>query len=139
MNVAQHLERSARHFPDRTAILFEGRTLTCRELEGAVNRTAHALVALGVRPGDRVALYLPNVPEFAVAYLATVKVGAIAVSLNVMLVSEEVGYILSDAGARVLFTTAAQWPQVEPLLGGPAAPAHLIFCEGEGVGDPVRA
>ena len=70
MNVAQNLERSARLFPDAPAIAFEGRTLSYRELDARASRAAHALEAMGVAPGDRVALFLPNVPEFAVAYLA---------------------------------------------------------------------
>jgi long-chain acyl-CoA synthetase len=138
MNVAQGLERSARHFADRTAIVAGDRALTYRELEAAVSRAAHALRALGVRQGDRVALYLPNVPEFAVAYLAALKLGAIAVSVNVMLVTEEVRYVVSDSGAKVLFTTGALLPRVEPLLGSVPSLEHVVLCEGERAGDPAH-
>ncbi|MGB8929864.1 MAG: long-chain fatty acid--CoA ligase [Anaeromyxobacteraceae bacterium] len=131
MNIAQHVERSARHFPTRPALLSGDRTITYAQLEAAASRTAHGLRALGVGVGDRVALYLPNVAEFPIAYLAALKNGAITVSINVMLVTDEIQYVLADAGARVLFTTAAQWPQVKPLLGTLPALEHVIVCEGE--------
>jgi len=131
MNVAENIDRAARHFPERPAVIFEGRVLTYRALQRDVDRAAHALVALGVHAGDRVALYLPNIPEFAIAYLAALKVGAVAVSVNVMLMTEEVRYILDDAGVRVLFATAAQWSQVAPLVGTVASLEHVVTCEGE--------
>src|SRR5512143_1019678 len=95
MNIAQHVERAARFFPERAAILFEGASLTYPELNRRANRVAHALTAHGVGRGDRVALYLPNIPEFAVCYLAALKAGAIAVSINSIFKSEEVKYILN--------------------------------------------
>ncbi|HEX8906932.1 MAG TPA: AMP-binding protein, partial [Longimicrobiaceae bacterium] len=65
MNVAQNLERSARLFPDAVAIEFEGRAITYAELEAHAGQAAHGLRALGVAAGGRVALFLPNIPEFA--------------------------------------------------------------------------
>jgi acyl-CoA synthetase (AMP-forming)/AMP-acid ligase II len=67
VNVAHALERAARYFPDKPAILFEDRCLSYRDLDAAASRTAHGLAARGVGPGDRVALCLPNIPAFAVA------------------------------------------------------------------------
>src|SRR5205085_10450684 len=66
MNIAQHLERAARHFPERAAIVFEDQEFSYAALQERVDRTAHALLALGVAKGDRVGLFLPNIPEFAV-------------------------------------------------------------------------
>ena len=90
MNVAQHVERAAAWFPDRPAIVAEGRSLSYRELNERANRLAHALRAHGVGRGDRVALYLPNIPAFAVCYQAALKVGAVAVSINAIFKSDEV-------------------------------------------------
>ena len=64
---------------------------------------ARSLKANGVRRGDRVALYLPNIPAFILAYLAGQKAGAIVVSINSMFKAEEVKYIVQHSGARVLF------------------------------------
>jgi hypothetical protein len=76
MNIAQNRERSARLFADAPALLFEDRAYTYAQLEAEAGRAAHALRALGVERGNRVALFLPNVPEFAVVYLAAQKLGA---------------------------------------------------------------
>ncbi len=106
MNIAQHVERAAKFFPDRVAIIFEGTQLPYSELNTRANRLANALKANGMQRGDRVALYLPNIPEFAICYLAAMKTGAIAVSINSIFKSEEVQYILNDSGAVLLFTVS---------------------------------
>lgn len=128
MNVAQHLERAARHFADRPAIIFENEELTYAGLQSWVDRAAHALGGLGIGRGDRVALFLPNIPEFAVAYLAVQKLGAFAVSTNVMLTAEELGYLLQDSGSSTLFTSAALAASWKPLAG---TGLRVILCEGE--------
>ncbi|HEV2147599.1 MAG TPA: long-chain fatty acid--CoA ligase [Longimicrobiaceae bacterium] len=128
MNVAHNLERSARLFPDAPALVFEGRALSYGEMEERTGRAAHALEALGVRPGDRVALFLPNVPEFAIAYLAAMKAGAVAVSVNALLTTEEVRYVLEDSGARVLFTAPELLDTVALLRGSVESLQHLVLC-----------
>ena len=130
MNIAGNVERSARHFPDRPAIIFGERTITYRELDRAVNRTAHGLRELGVGTGDRVALFLPNIPEFPVSYLAVQKLGAIAVSVNARLTTEELRYVLEDSGAKVLLTTEGLFAQARPLVGELPALRHVVVCEG---------
>ena len=64
MNVAQNVERARLHFPGKDAILFEGRNLTYEQLDESANRVTNALSELGVGRGDRVALFLPNIPQF---------------------------------------------------------------------------
>jgi long-chain acyl-CoA synthetase len=133
MNIAQHLERAARHFPTRAGIVFEGRAITYATLQERVDRTAYALLQLRIKPGDRVGLFLPNIPEFAIAYLAIQKVGGIAVSANVMLTTAELEYLLEDSGARVLFTAAALAGAWQPL----ASDLTVVVCEGEVPGYPT--
>ncbi|MGK7927269.1 MAG: AMP-binding protein, partial [Spirulina sp.] len=82
MNIAQNVERGAKFVPNKSALLFEGKTFTYRELNELVNRAANSLQALDVKRGDRVALFLPNIPEFVFAYLSIQKLGAIAVSVS---------------------------------------------------------
>src|SRR5438067_12623641 len=117
MNIAELVDRAAQQFPDRPAIVANGTVLTYRQLRAEVDRLVYALIQRGVGGGDRVALLLPNIPEFAIVYVAAQKVGIVAVSLNVMLTSAEVGYVLEDSGPRLLFTSAALLPSVEPLVG----------------------
>ncbi len=131
MNIAHNLERAVRHFPDKPAILFEGQEITYRRLEEAVNRTARGLAALGVEVGDRIALFLPNIPAFPIAYLAIQKLGAVAVSVNVMLTTRELDYVLADSRAKVIFTTEALWPALEPLVAERLPRDRVVICEGE--------
>ena len=105
MNIAEHIERGARLFPDKTALIFEEQSYTYQQLNHIVNRLTNGLRKKGIDKGDRVALFLPNIPEFIISYLAILKLGAIVVSLNVMLKSTEVTYILNDCTAKVLITT----------------------------------
>ncbi len=132
MNIAQHLERAVRHFPDKAAIVFEDQTISFAGLQEQVDRTAHALVDLGVSQGDRVGLFLPNIPEFAVVYLAVQKLGAIAVSANVMLTPDELRYVLQDSGCGMLFTTTALAAAWQPLIDeGALSAQRVVLCEGE--------
>ena len=135
MNVAQHVERAAAWFPEHPAILADGRAMSYRELNDRANRLAHALRAHGVERGDRVALYLPNVPAFAVCYEAALKVGAVAVSINAIFKRDEVRHILEDSGARVLFTVGELLANV-PHADGPAL-EQLVVCEGDAQGHPT--
>ena len=79
-----------------------GRRLSYAEVNERANRTAHALKALDVRPGDRVALLMLNCPEFFESFFALAKIGAVVVPLNVRLVADELAWILEDSGARTL-------------------------------------
>jgi long-chain acyl-CoA synthetase len=139
MNIAHHVDRAARHFPDKPAIVFEGQSLAYAELQRQVDRTAHGLARLGVQPGDRVVLFLPNIPAFPIAYLAAQKVGAVAVSANVMLTTEELQYLVEDSGASVLVTVAALGQAWRPLIGSLLAPERVVLCEGEQAGSPSLA
>ena len=112
MNLASSLEKHAAQSPARPAILFEGRTITYADLDASASRLAQALRALGIAAGDRVALFLPNVPEFAVAYYAAQKLGAISVTINAIFRSAEVEYLVNDSGAKVVFTVADLAPFV---------------------------
>jgi long-chain acyl-CoA synthetase len=116
MNIAQHLERAARHFPDRIALIFEGQSTSYAALQAQVDRLAHALTRVGIQPGERIALFLPNIPEFAIAYLAIQKVGAVTVSANVMLTAEELRYLIEDSGSTLVFTSRALAAAWQPLL-----------------------
>lgn len=105
MNIAQNVERGRRFFPQKLALLFEGQSFTYKALDQMANRMANGLRALGIDRGDRVALFLPNIPEFVISYLGIQKIGAVAVSINVMLKRDEVKFILEDCTAVAIITT----------------------------------
>ena len=91
----QFLTDSARRFPDRAALHFYGRQLSYRRLNELTDRFAEALIGLGVRKGDRVALMLPNVPQSVIGYFGILKAGAYVVPINPLYVS---GVILLLSG-----------------------------------------
>ena len=109
-------ERAARHYPDKPAILFEDRCFSYREPDRAASRTAHALAKRGVETGHRVALSLPNIPAFAIAYQAVQKPGAIVVSASAVLTTDELAALLEDSGAGVVFTVEALWPRIPDVM-----------------------
>ena len=84
----------------RPAIIAGGGVITYGELAKRVNRLCHGLREVGLEPGDRVLLRLPNVPEFIMAWLACQKLGVITVGTMPMLRARELAYIAEDAGAR---------------------------------------
>jgi acyl-CoA synthetase (AMP-forming)/AMP-acid ligase II len=128
MNLAATLGRRAAETPEHPAILFEGATITYGELDARTSRLAHALRAHGVGPADRVALYLPNVPDFAVAYFAAQRLGAITVSINAIFKAAEVEYLLNDSGAAVVLTLA----ELAGFVPRERCPAvrHVVVCDG---------
>jgi long-chain acyl-CoA synthetase len=85
------------------------------ELDERTTRLAGGLQALGVRPGDRVACYMPNSIELIEAYYATSKAGAVTVFLNALLTAREIRYILQDSGARVIITAPSLLPNVQEV------------------------
>ena len=115
------LPEAARAWPDRAAVVFSvgaaGRvfssSMTYARLQAVVERFAASLQRLGVRKGDRVALYLPNCPQFVIAYLATLRAGGIAVPFNPLYSAREAEYQLRDCGARIVVAL----DRFYPLLG----------------------
>jgi fatty-acyl-CoA synthase len=110
------LRRSARRTPHKTAIIFAKRRYTYAELDVAVNRVANAFSALGVSPGDRVALLSHNSDEYAIAVLAMARAGAICVPINFMLNAAEVAYILEGANAVAMLAEGSMIPVADTAI-----------------------
>ena len=96
------LEESARRFPQNVALEFLGKTLSYQELWGLARRFAQGLKDLGVRPGDRVAIMLPNSPQFVIAFYGTLLAGGVGVNVNPLYTPRELRHQLADAGAETL-------------------------------------
>ena len=105
-------DRVAR-FGDRPAVSFFGATLTYRQLGDRVSRVAEGLSVLGIRPGDRVALVLPNAPQHVVAFYAVLRLGAIVVEHNPLYTRDELVVQFRDHGAQHVIA----WDKIAPLIG----------------------
>src|SRR5258706_7181748 len=112
-SVTQAFDQATEQDPGRAAVVFYGRTLVYRELREATDRLACALAALGVKKGDRVALYLVNSPQFIIAYFAALKCGATLTPISPVYTSHEVRYQLQDSGARVVVCQDILYDKVE--------------------------
>jgi len=95
------LSAAAREHADRPALFFRNRTLTYRALERDVRRLAAALAGLGVEPGTRVAIQMPNLPQFVIGFYATLRLGAIPVLTNPVYTPREIEHQWTDADCRV--------------------------------------
>jgi long-chain acyl-CoA synthetase len=108
--------------PHRPALTIGEKTLTYAEVDGAVSALATSLVEQGIAPGDRVALWMPNVPPFAIGYFAILRAGAVVVPVSTLLGLNEVSYILENSGAKALIAAhifndlTAQLPDKVPGL-----------------------
>ncbi len=122
--VQDFLEHSAARLPQKVALVCEGEHLTYAELDAQANRLANALIANGVKRGDRVALFLPNSAVMVVAIFASLKAGAVFVNINPSTKADKVEYILKNCQASVVVTTPTQRPLVEKLL---STYHHLLF------------
>ena len=105
MNIAQ-LAVKGLESGERVSIVFEGRDYTNVQMDQAACRLGNALSALGVEPGDRVIMQMPNRPEVLQAFQAIWKIGAIAVPINFQVGAEEIAYIYADSGAKIVITAS---------------------------------
>ncbi len=104
MNFPELLEKQATQNPDKPAIIFRDSAITFGQLSDSVFKLANSLIALGIKKGDRVAIYLPNCPEYIYSYLAIWAAGACAVPLDFMLTEDELVSCISHAEAGLLIT-----------------------------------
>ncbi|MDY3128052.1 MAG: long-chain-fatty-acid--CoA ligase [Corynebacterium sp.] len=103
--------------PHKPATWFFGRTQTYAELDRIVRRTAAGLKAFGVRPGDRVAITLPNCPQHIAAFWAVLKLGAVVVEHNPLYTASELEKLFQDHGARIAISWDKAAPNLEKLRG----------------------
>ncbi len=107
------LQETAKKFPEKTAIIFSEKEITYAELDLCSNGFAHSLIELGVGKGDKVAIYLPNVPEFIIAFFGTLKAGAVVTAISPLYREREVEYQLNNSEAVAIVTMDALYPIVE--------------------------
>ena len=104
------LHKSAKGYPEKTAIVYGEREINYAELDLLSNQFANALIELSVKKGNRVAIFLPNIPQFVIAFFGTLKAGAIATAISPLYRKREVEYQLRDSGAETIVTLDSLYP-----------------------------
>jgi len=146
-NLATNLTTTAATSPDRSALTIEHRSVSYAQLAAMAAQVAGGLQASGVRPGDRVAIILPNVPAFPVTFFGALMAGCTVVPMNPLLKAGEIDYFFTDSGA----THAFVWPDFvgEATKGavgsgtrivecGPLGPAEGALAQGTPLAAPVE-
>jgi len=123
------LERSARVWPDKVAVIYGSQRLTYSEFAAEVAGTARALRASGIEPGDRVAYLMPNLPQLLIAHFAVPLAGGVLVAVNTRLAADEVSYILRHSGAKILIADAALLPTATVALKDVDTVSQLVVAE----------
>ncbi|MEP6800169.1 MAG: long-chain fatty acid--CoA ligase [Lapillicoccus sp.] len=104
LNIACLARESAKRYPDKAALLYDGGSLTFAQVDALSDQLAAGLRSAGFVTGDVIGLQLPNIPQFVLSYFAILKAGCIVLPLNVMLTAPEMAFQLGDAQARALVT-----------------------------------
>ena len=123
VSLDQLLKNSAAKHPDHGAIIFGGsvgsrvmdKALSYKDLDDAVDRFAAAMQKLGVKKGDRVAVFMPNCPQFVIAYYGAMRAGGIAVPCNPLYTAKELAFQLNDSGAEIVATLTKFYDMVKGI------------------------
>lgn len=97
------LDDAAEKYPGATYTIFNGATRTFSQVKNTADRIASFLASKGIQKGDRVAIFLPNIPHYPAIYFGILKSGAVCVTCNPMYTADELNYQLNDAGAKAVF------------------------------------
>ena len=109
------LEESARKYPDRPCTIFKGAKITFKEMNEITDHLAAALVDLGVKKGDRVGIFMPNTPQFVMAYYAILKAGGVVVATNPLYTPPEIEHQVNDAGIEVMFVMSNFYSKIKSV------------------------
>jgi len=96
------LEESARKYPDKPCTIFKGATISYKEMNTITDKVAAALAAMGVKKGDRVGVFMPNTPQFVMAYFGILKAGGVVVATNPLYTPPEIEHQVNDAGIEIM-------------------------------------
>ncbi len=132
------LDDSAASFPGQPALAFLGATLTYRELKEQVDHLATALAGLGVRPGHRVAIMLPNCPQNVITFFAVLRLGAVVVHHNPLYTEHELRHQLTDCGATVLVCLDRVYATVARVQGDTAVAQVVVTSLADYLPRPAR-
>ena len=112
LTITEFLSRTAKRFPKRCALTFLGKRISYAELDRLADRFANALIKLGVKPGDRVGLLMPNIPQIVISYFGIWRAGAVAVPVNPLYTDREIEHQFNSSGTTSVVTLDLLAPRV---------------------------
>ncbi len=136
MHLGEMLDSVCGQYGGKKAIIFEDKTLSYGDLQKAVNSLANHLKSLGIQKGDKVAIMLPNIPEFVISYFAILKLGAVAVTLNIMSTAYELQYLLGNSDSKAFITIAQSAKRYEEIKKEIPLCRHILLVDHESPSSP---
>jgi long-chain acyl-CoA synthetase len=124
--LSEILRKTAENNADQTAIVYFHKMITYRELNEASDRFAAALAALGVKKGDKVAIFLPNIPQFVIAYYGALRIGAVETAISPLYREREVEHQLSDSETETIVVLDVLYPVLERVLAGTKVKTTIV-------------
>ncbi|ADI25756.1 long-chain fatty acid--CoA ligase [Geobacillus sp. C56-T3] len=118
--------KNIERFGPYPALIFEGNEYTNVDCDARSSQLAHALIELGVKPGDRVVVTMPNSPEVVVAFSGVLKAGAVVVPVLPLLQTQELHYIFKDCEPKVVLTAEMLWAKAKEAANGLPAPPMMF-------------
>jgi long-chain acyl-CoA synthetase len=132
-NLVTNVESTATAHPEETAIHYDGTASSYEAFWSRTGAFAAGLAEAGIESGDRVGVYLPNLPQFVIAFHGALRAGAVVVPMNPQYKSREIDHLLSDSGAEVVVTLSDLVPVVEQVREGTAV-EHVVSVGGDAEG-----
>lgn len=111
----EFLKQSARKYPDQPCTIFKGATISYQEMDRLTDRLAAGLSDLGIRKGDRVGIFIPNTPQFVLAYFAVLKIGGVVVATNPMYTGREIKHQANDSGMELMIVMSNFYRRVKDV------------------------
>ena len=136
--IGEMLDNTTKAYPDQIAMVYEGAEWTYHDLNRRINRLTAGLKKLGIAKGDRILVQLVNGPEIVMSHYAIIKVGAIAVPLNVMYVGHEITYIGSDTEAKAIILHEQFLPLLQQIRSDLSSLLHIIVLGDAGFEGGIR-
>ena len=130
MSLGRMLEESAHRYPNNPATIYDGKSLTYEALHKVVNSLGNELRRLDIRKGDKVAIMLPNCPEFVISYFAVQKIGGVAVTVNILSTSYELRHLLGNSDTKCLITETPLAKRYEEIRVDIPLCKHVITTSG---------
>ena len=109
------LEESARKYPDRACTIFKGAVISFKEMNDITDHMAAALVDIGVKKGDRIGIFMPNIPQFVMAYFGILKAGGVVVAINPTYPVSEILKPVKDADIEIMFVMSRFYKTVKKV------------------------